>query len=226
MIDVAPFDHRTHPLARRARLLEIHKIDTILDVGANSGQYARQLRNLGYRGKIISFEPLSSAFVELRRNHSKEPHGWTIANVGVGSRSGRAVINISANSYSSSLLPILSTCVESAPSARFVAQEEIEVETLDSIIRSMVDSEARLFLKSDTQGYEAAVLAGAGASIERIVGVQVEMSLVPLYQGEMLFLDMVRYLGERGFTLMSLEPGFANPVSGQLLQVDGVFFRP
>jgi FkbM family methyltransferase len=225
MIDVAPFDHRTHPLARRARLLDIYGIDTILDVGANSGQYAQQLRALGYRGRIISFEPLSAAFVELRRNQAKHPQGWEISNVAVGDRTGRAVLNISANSYSSSLLPMLSTCVDSAPNARFVAQEEVTLETLNSIIESRIDRAARLFVKSDTQGYESAVLAGAGESLDRILGFQVEMSLVPLYEGEMLFLDMIHYLGERGFTLMSLEPGFANPLTGQLLQADGVFFR-
>jgi FkbM family methyltransferase len=225
MIDIEPFHHRTHPLARRARLIKVHNVDAVLDVGANTGQYAQQLRRLGYRGRIISFEPMSSAFAELRRNHAKSPQGWEIANLAVGDRPGRAVIHVSANSFSSSLLPILPTCVDSAPNARYVADEEVAVDTLDSIIQSRVEAGARLFIKSDTQGSEAAVLNGAEASMDRIIGFQVEMSLIPLYAGEMLLPEMISYLTGRGFTLMSLEPGFADPRTGQLLQADGLFFR-
>lgn len=224
-VDLVRFDHRAHPLARRMRLLARYDINTVFDVGANSGQYAQQLRLLGYRGRIVSFEPLTTAFAELKRNHARAPDRWEIAQLALGDQSGRAILNIAANSYSSSIAAMLPAHLKSAPESHFVGTEEIGVETLDSIIEARVHPSERLFLKSDTQGYEARVLAGASKHLERILGVQVEMSLVPLYEGELLIVEMIRYLAERGFTLMSLEPGFANPNTGQLLQTDGLFFR-
>jgi FkbM family methyltransferase len=207
------------------RLLATHRINTVIDVGANSGQYAHGLRVLGYRGRIISFEPLSSAFAELQRNQARAPEGWEIVNVALGDHPGRAVLNIAGNSYSSSILPMLPAHLRSAPDSRFIGQEEIAVETLDAIVAKMINPSERLFLKSDTQGYDATVLAGAAKSLERVEGIQVEMSIIPLYEGELLLVEMIRYLAERGFTLMSLEPGFADPKTGQLLQTDGIFFR-
>lgn len=207
------------------RLLATYEINAVLDVGANTGQYAQQLRRLGYRGRILSFEPLSSAFAELRRNHARVPDKWEIANAGLGERAGRAVLNIAANSYSSSILPMLPAHSVNAPDSSFIDKEEVAIDTVDSIIETRVRPTERLFLKSDTQGYEANVLAGAAKHLDRILGLQLEMSLIPLYEGELLLVEMISYLAERGFTLMSLEPGFASPTTGQLLQTDGLFFR-
>lgn len=225
-VDLVRFDHRTHPLARRMRLFTRYEIGTVIDVGANSGQYAQQLRRCGYRGRILSFEPLTSAFVELQRNHARTPENWEIEQLALGDRAGRAVLNVAANSYSSSILPMLRTHSVNAPDSTFVGKEEIAIETLDSIIETKVRSSDRLFVKSDTQGYEGKVLAGAARHMDQILGIQVEMSIVPLYEGELLIVEIIEYLAERGFTLMSLEPGFTSPTTGQLLQTDGVFFRP
>ena len=207
------------------RLLTTYGINAVLDIGANTGQYAQQLRELGYRGRILSFEPLSSAFAELSRTHARMPDNWEITQLALGDRAGRAVLNVAANSYSSSILRMLPTHRISAPDSTFIGHEDVAIDTLDSIIESRVNSSEKLFVKSDTQGYEAKVLAGASRHLNRILGIQVEMSLVPLYEGERLLAEMIRYLAERGFTLMSLEPGFVSPTTGQLLQTDGVFFR-
>jgi hypothetical protein len=83
-----------------------------------------------------------------------------------------------------------------------------------------------MFLKIDTQGYELPVLEGATRTLKRCVGVQAEMSLLPLYQGQVLFREIIGWLEQREFELWSLLPGFSDPATGRLLQVDGVFFRP
>ncbi len=206
------------------KLLSHYKIDLVLDVGANIGQYAEQLRQLGYRGRIVSFEPLSSAFASLRGRTEKE-RNWTAVNVALGDKKGTATINVAGNSESSSILPMLDAHVRSAPQSAYVGTEQVQVETLADVLRAHRRTGERVFIKIDAQGYEKQILDGAGDTLSHVDGLQLEMSLVPLYEGELLLPRMVDLLASRGFTLMSLEPGHSDPASGQLLQTDGVFFR-
>ena len=111
-----------------------------------------------------------------------------------------------------------------SPQSKYVRQEDIIVKTLDSIFDRHMKSDEKIFLKIDTQGYEKKVIAGSLKSLKYISGIQMEMSLAPLYKGESLLLDIINYMSELGYELMSLEPGWANR-SGQLLQIDGIFFR-
>ena len=222
--DLVRYDHRYHPIARRMRLLSAHEISVVFDVGANIGQYATQLRTLGYRGRIVSFEPLADAFAQLKSATKRDPL-WDAVNVAIGDSAGTAMINIAANSYSSSLLKMLPTHLRSSPEAKYVRTEEVPVRTLDSLFGSYVQPNDRSFLKVDTQGYEYRVLQGGSEALERITGIQLEMSIAPLYEGEMQFDDLLAHLNSRGFQLMSVEPGFSDPVTGQLLQLDGIFFR-
>jgi hypothetical protein len=82
-----------------------------------------------------------------------------------------------------------------------------------------------LFLKIDTQGYEDRVLRGAVELLPRAVGLQLEMSLVSLYEGQRRFDEMYVELVGKGFELWSMSPAFVDPRSGRLLQVDATFFR-
>lgn len=211
-------------LIRRIRLFNHYGIDVVLDVGANVGQYASQLRKAGYHGKIVSFEPLSTAFSELQRAADGDSD-WKILNMALGDENGSAEINVAANSFSSSLLEMLPVHKQAAPDSVYVGKETIAIRRLDSDFERLVGPDERVFMKIDTQGFERQVLEGAGLALGRVCGLQLEMSLVALYSGESLFRDMWDLLLERGYTLMSLEPGFSDPVSGRLLQVDGVFFR-
>jgi len=222
--DLVAYDYRAHPVARRMHLLETNEISLVLDVGANTGQYGRELRELGYRGRIVSFEPLRSAYLELERSAVGDPL-WTTFNCGIGSTTGSAEINVASNVHSSSLLAMLPRHLSSAPESGYRAREEIIVRTLDSVLPEIHAEAENIFLKSDTQGYEAEVLKGAQETLLRVRGVQLELSLVPLYDGETLLADMIYRMSASGFQLMSLEPGFADPRTGQLLQVDGIFYR-
>ena len=223
--DLTKFTPSAHPLARKKQLLESYGIDTLLDVGANAGQFARQFRNyLGYAGRILSFEPLKSAFAQLEAR-ARGDAGWQVFNFGIGDANERREINVAANSQSSSLLDMLPAHVQAAPEAGYVGREAIEIRTLDSLFAGLCQAARNVYLKIDTQGYESRVLKGAERSLERIDTVQMEMSLVPLYQGELLMNDMCALMSRKGYTLVALENGFSDPASGQLLQVDGVFHR-
>lgn len=88
-----------------------------------------------------------------------------------------------------------------------------------------MDGMAGILLKIDTQGYEEQVLKGANEIISKIKGIHLELSIVPLYEGQMLFEEMLNKLKEMGFALYHLSPGFQDSRTGRLLQVNGTFFR-
>jgi FkbM family methyltransferase len=209
-------------LKTRLKIMAYCDIDTLFDVGANAGQYAMGMRKTGYTKKIVSFEPLSSAFEGLKKAAANDGD-WTVNNCALGNEDGKSIIHIAGNSYSSSILNMLPQHEESAPASKYIGQEEITIRKLDSVFRSYAGEDAGVMLKIDTQGYEKSVLDGAVESLPAIRVIQLEMSIVPLYENEMLYLEMIGFLDQKGFQLFSLENGFSDPVSGQLLQVDGIF---
>ena len=223
--DICVFSPASHPLARRKKLFESYGIDIVFDIGANAGEFAQQLRkDIGYKGKILSFEPLSSAFELLRENAKGDPN-WEIFNFALGDAETKQEINIAGNSYSSSLLDMLPSHERSAPESKYIGRELIEIKTLDSIFCDLCKPGNSVYLKIDAQGFESKILTGAEKSLAHIDTIQMEMSLVPLYKDELLFNEMYKLMSERGFSLVALESGFADPVSGHLLQVDGIFRR-
>ncbi len=210
------------PINRRMKLLENHGINLILDVGANSGQYGIEMRNAGYAGKIISFEPLSEAYRILSENARNDPD-WRIMNIALGEKKAGADIRVSANSVSSSFLDL-------APGypgkgAEAVSRERVSMETLDSLFPSLVSPEDRVFLKIDAQGYEKWVLEGARNSLAEISGIQVETALVENYEGEMLLPELINTITEYGFTIMSIESGYCDPDTGRQYEADCIFFK-
>ncbi|MCP4602713.1 MAG: FkbM family methyltransferase [Proteobacteria bacterium] len=212
---------------RRMTIINRHGIDVILDVGANVGQYASESRRLGYEGRIVSFEPLRSAFRILTERCREDPL-WEAMNMALGDTDKTSEINIAKKSVRSSILDMSAERFEIAPNKsdeEFIGKETIEMRRLDTVFDQCVRHNEAPFLKLDVQGYEETVLKGAINSMERIRGMQIELSLAPMYKGEMLMMDMIELMRTKGFILESLEPGFYNPETGRLLQVDGVFFR-
>ena len=223
--DISRFTPTSHPLARKKLLFESYEIDTVLDIGANSGQFVQQLRgDIGYTRRILSFEPLSTAF-ELLKLNAKDDAAWEVFNFAIGDTEEKQEINIAGNSYSSSLLNMLPSHLKSAPNSKYIGKEVIDVKTLDSIFGDLCKVPKNIYMKMDTQGYESKVLQGAENSLAHIDTVQMEMSLVPLYAGELLFNEMCILMDKKGYTLVAIENGFSDPTSGQLLQVDGIFHR-
>ena len=222
--DVVKYQPSSHGLARRIQLLRSFGIETVIDVGAGAGQYGRQLRGLGFKGRIISFEPLRNAFERLRPTAERDG-AWQAFNIALGDADGKTVINVAGNSDSSSLLNMLDSHIRYAPESKCVGRQEIEVKRLDSVFDSICGGCKGVYLKIDTQGYEDKVLAGAERSLNAIDTIQVEMSLVPLYEGQALFPQMYQRLCGLGYCVVALEPGFSDRKTGRLLQIDGIFHR-
>jgi len=200
------------------------KIDFVFDVGANEGQYAEHLRLAGYKGAIVSFEPVNKAFTVLEK-HATEVDNWEAEQIGLGNFDGESVINVAQNSVSSSILNIRKEHVEAVPESKYIAQEKISIRKLDSVFSKYEQPGRKYFLKIDTQGFEKEVINGALLSMKKITGIQVEMSIVQLYEGESMYDDLKKLIESYGFELYSLEPGFSDPDSGKLMQIDGIFFR-
>jgi FkbM family methyltransferase len=209
---------------RHRKLFSLLGIDLLIDVGANAGQFATLCREYGYEGQILSFEPSSAAHRELLTVASDDPL-WTVADrMALGAVTGEVEINIAANSLSSSILPMLDTHLCAAPQSQYVQREQVPMHRLDDVLPE--DTESRtIFLKLDVQGFEPQVLGGAAHTLSRTSAVQLEMSLVPLYEGELLLSQMCSTMNAKGFELWDLEPSFRDPSTGRLLQVDGVFTR-
>lgn len=211
-------------IKRRSQLIDFYGISCIFDVGANAGQYSLSVRKFGYKGQIISFEPLVSAFEILKKKSSNDTK-WTIFNFALGNENSTSTINISQNSYSSSIKNILPSHYNSCPESKYIDSHAIEIKRLDDIYKSIDFDDQALMLKIDTQGYELEVLKGASEFLKKVKVIQLEMSLIELYENEPLFLEVTNFLSDLGFSLVSLENGFYNEETGQLYQVDGIFAR-
>lgn len=217
------------PLARTAQLLEFYGIECVVDVGANDGGFATGIRQMGYAGRIVSFEPLSDPFESLKTKSLSDPR-WDAFKYAVGNVASDVKINVSGNrGLSSSLLPMLESHSDVAPKSRYVGTETVKQERLDVLLPDLgIDLSRRTYLKIDVQGYEHAVLEGCSGLLSsgQVVGLQLELSLIPLYAGAMSYREGLDFAESHGMTLMGLDPVFANPRTGQLLQADAVFFSP
>jgi FkbM family methyltransferase len=205
--------------------LMYHKIELLFDVGANIGQYAMSTRTEGYSGRIVSFEPLPDAHDALLKNAQNDPLWSVHKRCAVGSKPGESEINISKDSYASSLLPVLETHLSAAPDSVVIGKAKTEVITLDSVFDHYRKNGEKTFLKIDTQGYETEVLNGLSKNIQNIFALQLELSTVPLYDNQDIYTYFFYFFEQKGFFLWSLIPGTANRSTGQLLQFDAVFVR-
>jgi FkbM family methyltransferase len=208
------------------RQLESHQVTVVLDVGANSGQYADSLRAAGFTGRIVSFEPLSGPFSLLERKCSTDPL-WDCRRCALGDVDGTTSINVAGNAgASSSVLPMLQIHQDAFPSANYVATEEVPIHRLDSVAAEFLRPNDIALLKIDVQGFEKQVIAGGKSTLnDRCIGMQLELSFTPLYEGGMLIREALDLAYSMGFTITGVKPGFTDIRNGRMLQADGIFFR-
>jgi FkbM family methyltransferase len=210
--------------ARRVRFINQLRVNLVLDVGANVGQYSEELRRAGYKGRLVSFEPLTVPFRRLQAFAGRTGNHQCIQ-AAVGRTDGTTDIHVSENFVSSSLLPVLDESVKECPESRAVGVETVRLCRLDSVADSFLQTGDCIHLKIDTQGTEMDVLFGAAAVLPQVASVELELSFVPLYKEQTLFAEMCSFLEKAGFRCVWLERGFTNSTSGYVLQMDGFFVR-
>lgn len=198
------------------------KIDVVLDVGANAGQFGETLRSSGYRGRIISFEPLESAFQVLARKASADGN-WEAHHCGLGANATDAVINVSEFTVFSSLLALTDAATQFDKRTAVARTEAIRLRTLDEVAAGLPE---RILLKIDTQGYEKHVLEGGRQTLSRLLGVWMELPIIHFYQGTWKFHEAVKFMEQFDFVPAQIHPAnyyTTDPVS--MSEVD-CLFRP
>jgi FkbM family methyltransferase len=223
-LTVHRYSAATVPDAQIQALLAHHQIDLVLDVGANAGQYAISLRRAGYRGRILSFEPLQEAWERCAANASTDAL-WSVApRMALGATERQVKIHVANNSVSSSILPMREIHRRAAPDSSYVGTQSVDMRRLDRVAREAIGEARRPFLKIDTQGYEREVLEGASDVLNRLRGIQLEISLTPLYEGSPTLTELLQMMERWGYAAHALLPGFTDLDSGRMFQVDGLFF--
>jgi len=175
------------------------EIGTVLDVGANTGQFAARLRAIGFTGRIISFEPVARNFAAMSGRMAGDPlwHGMHMA---LGDADGEAVINVEpAMTVMTSLL----TQIE-APSG--METETVAVRRLDGVLPDLMRGRdgQRILLKMDTQGYDLKCFSGAGGCLGQVEALFSELSVKPIYHGSPHYLESLAVYEAAGFVLVNL----------------------
>jgi FkbM family methyltransferase len=207
------------PFTSIVRNLEELKVTCVVDIGANVGQFGLDVRRHGFQGQIISYEPVRKSFESL--THTMKQHQpWKAFQLGLGSAETARTINISGNSgLSSSILEMGSLHLENFPDSSTIAREVISISTIDQQLTVLGLQPQEIMLKLDVQGFEAEVLKGASQSLSKIPLCYLEVSITPLYEGEVSFLPILIELSKFGHEVIDVFRGI-KARNGQLLQLD------
>ncbi len=203
--------------------LGAYDINTVIDVGAHKGEFARMMRKALPGAQIISFEPLAEAYQELESS-MKTDANFKAFNFALGERDGRVEMHKNEWTQSSSLLPMAELHKQVFTNTRNETSEEIEIRRLDDVLRG-VTLKPEILVKLDTQGYEDKVILGGGEIISQARLMVVETSFETLYEGQPLFDDIYQLLRARNFSYAGNSYQLLSPVDGTIMQVDAVFIR-
>ena len=208
-----------------AQVLNAARVAVVFDVGANRGPYARALFAAGFTGRVVSFEPEAESHAELgarARGHGR----WRVAPpMALGAAAGEGALNVFNRTDMSSLTPLVDAGFTAFPKLESAGTQTVTVRTFDEICGDYAGADERAFLKIDTQGHEGQVLAGASARLPWLAGVQLEIALTPLYQGQASYLELFTLMARQGFAPVLFSPGFFNKRLGRQIDFDAVFLR-
>lgn len=207
-----------------AGLLADLEVEWLLDIGANGGQFGRLMRRAGYQRRILSLEPVSDAFARLSEAAAEDPL-WDVVQAAAGAEEGTQTIHVSANSVSSSLLPMGERHLELAPTSGYTRDEEVRVTTVAALLEERGIDPRRTMVKADVQGFESAVLDGMGDRLGEHAMLLLELSLLELYDGQQLMPELLSRLTGSGFELWTFFPAYVDKVNGRLWWADGLFVR-
>jgi FkbM family methyltransferase len=207
------------PFTSIVRNLQESKVSNVIDIGANVGQFGLDIRRHGFQGQIISYEPVLETFSSLTQT-MKRHQPWKAFQLGLGSAESERTINISGNAgLSSSILEMGSLHLENFPDSATVAKQNISISTIDKQLTVLGLQPHEIMLKLDVQGFESEVLKGASHSLSKIPLCYLEVSITPLYEGEISFLPILIELSKFGHEVIDVFRGMkAN--DGRLLQLD------
>jgi len=213
--------------AHLKRLLPLLGIDCVLDVGANDGQYAAMLRKVGYRGRIVSFEPVAKTYAALSERAAKDPD-WKVFHCALAAKAGRQKIHITRSTVFASFLDPSDYSKKKYPNDMPVERvEEVRVRTLDEVLAKATEglTSPKLFLKMDTQGYDLQVFAGAKKSLPKVLALQTEIAIQAIYKGMPNYLQSLETYTKAGFVMSGLYPVSRDRETLALIELDCIMRR-
>lgn len=206
------------------RSLLLRDVDILADVGANAGQYVSEVRRAGWRGQIVSFEPLGEPFMRMQESLQHD-RLWRGVRTAVGREAGTLDLNVAENSVFSSALTTLGRGKQVFDGMESHRVEQAPVATLDGLLGSELDRGAHIGVKVDVQGFERAVLEGAPRALRAAVFWEMELTPVELYEGQMLMVEALERLSDVGLHLVATQNIFSDAATGRSLQFNGIFAR-
>lgn len=208
-------------------VFDLHGINCVVDVGANVGQYGQLLRRAGYQGRIVSFEPLSSVFTELVNVTRGDPN-WRTVQAALSDSEGTITMNeMASTEFSSISVPTAYGSTRFDKAMQVTGREQVRMTTLATVWPEIVEdmSAPKVFLKLDTQGHDLAVLDGARSVVSEILGVQVELSFKPLYEGTPDFLTVLDRFRQEDFGITGLFVVSRDKATLEAIEYDCVMTR-
>ena len=218
---VKPYDTELKRLTTLAKKL---KISQIVDIGANSGQFAKEMRVHGFKGSIFSIEPVLEAYRQLKSNSQSDERWYCVERTAVAGSEGTIDMYRTENTECSSLIQPTELLDANLNEAARVVKQKITTKRLDTIIEEYQIDPLSALLKIDTQGTELEILRSAGRYISNFQLIHCELSFQELYKEQALWNEVDEYLTKHGFCLWSLEPTFRCS-NGQLLQADATYIN-
>ncbi len=199
-----------------------NKIDLIIDVGAHKGEFAIETLKENFKGTIISFEPQPQIYKTLLEN-SRKYNNWHIhERCGIGKKNKNLNLNIMNESTCSSFFAPTKNLLTIDPNTKIVKKEKTKILSLNNLFLKNYKIKKNTFLKIDTQGYDKFVLDGASKILKKILYVQMELAIEPLYKSEVNYERMIKYMKKRGFIIWNLG-GVIENLKGKSMSFDIIF---
>lgn len=192
-------------ISHLALVLKQQNIDLVVDAGANEGQFGSLLRQIGYEGDILSFEPVSSTF-ELLAKNSQTDKKWEVVKLALSDQKGTLVINTFKSSTFSSILNPNTFGPERFAGMQTAQQETIDADTLDNVLQIKNLLGKKILLKMDTQGYDLNVFKGAAGSLNNVQALLSEVSFQPIYENMPDYHQVLQVYEKSGFSVTGLYP--------------------
>jgi FkbM family methyltransferase len=202
--------------------LQNRNIKTVLDIGANTGQFANLIQKILPQVNIISFEPIKKCYDELLQN--TKHINVKAFNCALGEVEEQQEINISAHSPSSSLLNMTDLHTNVFVGTGFIEKETISIKKLDTIFPDL-KIEGKFMVKVDVQGFEDKVIKGGTETLKKADCVLIETSFVELYKGQLLFDGIYQLLIGLGFEFKGNYTQTKNKEDGSILYAESFFSK-
>src|SRR5215210_695665 len=208
-----------------ADVLERLGVEVVVDVGANYGQYRALLGQIGFTGRIVSFEPVARPFQHCAALAADDP-GWQVHRLAIGRRAQRRRIKVGSSEDFSSFLGLSRYGRDTFDELSLDRTERVHVRTLDSVWGELIGGDAqRVFLKTDTQGWDIQVYRGASSHLSRVIGTQCEVAVQRLYRRMPGYRRTLAFLERRGFALTGVYPVWRD-ADLRVGELDCVMVRP